>query len=517
MRAVGESGDQTRSSVLIVEDDDETRFVYAKLLEARGYAVATCENGLEALAHLRHQPETDAVLLDLMLPVMDGWRFRIEQRQDPKLSSIPVIALSADDTPKARAIDADAYLGKPVDYQRLVDTLERLVAARKRAQREAQVALADRLTSMGTLAAGIAHEVNNPLAYVMANLDYVLGGRRHERPLDDEEIAALESAREGAERIRTIIRDIQLFAHPGESAVGPVDVRRVIDSCVTLVMPQIRHRAQLERHYETVPDVTAGEAQLAQVFVNLLVNAAQAIPSGEFGRHTIRIVVRAEGARVVCEVQDTGVGVAEEIQGKIFDPFFTTKPLGVGSGLGLAVAHGIVTSLKGTIALDSSAGCTTFRVTLPAADRAAASARKACDPVSTPSARSLQPEPSARRARVLVIDDEPMIGRTMELVLSDEHDVVAMTSGRAACDRLVEGESFDVVFCDLMMPDMSGMDIYAELVEKAPTLLPRVVFLTGGAFTPSAHAFLESTPNQRIHKPFDLSLIRDVIRSRLSS
>jgi signal transduction histidine kinase len=313
---------------------------------------------------------------------MDGWQFRLEQKKDPSLAEIPIVALSADGSPKAATIDADAYIKKPVPLERLVATVERVVVARRHRELGTRMALADRLTALGTLAAGMAHEINNPLSYVLLNVAFVADSI--DKVLDPELFAhapeeqrmrlvaarsmlnsAAERARAGVERIAGIVRGMKMFSQPEDDSRGPVDVRVVIDSTLPMLVREIEGRARLVKDYGDVPLVDANEARLGQVFLNLVLNAAQSL-DGDPG-NVIRLVVRHHPPHVVVEVHDTGSGIADDVRARIFEPFFTTKPVGVGTGLGLSICHGIVRSFGGEIAFESKEGLgTVFRVSLPA-------------------------------------------------------------------------------------------------------------------------------------------------------
>jgi signal transduction histidine kinase len=369
----------TDRTLLVVEDDVDIREAIGGLLAGEGFHVVGRSNGREALEWLRVSSKPDLILLDLMMPVMDGWQFRIAQREDPALSSIPVLALSADSTSKAVAIDADAYLKKPVDYDRLIDTVERLLVESEHRELQARFAQTDRLRSIGTLAAGIAHEINNPLAYLLLNLAYVseelpklLDAQSKSSDRSQEISEVLEHARNGAERIRDIVRSIQTFSRPVNQARAPLDVAPVLEATLAMVQNEIRHRAHLVKDYAEVPQVIANEALLGQVFLNLILNAVQALPEG--GDHNeIRIALWSPTpGQVAVEVGDNGSGIPLQVRERIFEPFFTTKPVGIGTGLGLAICHGIVTSLGGTLSFESEEGKgTVFRVELPGAVRTA--------------------------------------------------------------------------------------------------------------------------------------------------
>jgi CheY-like chemotaxis protein/anti-sigma regulatory factor (Ser/Thr protein kinase) len=258
--------------------------------------------------------------------------------------------------------------------------------------------------------------------------------------------------------------------------------------------------------YGSVPHVDANEARLGQVFLNLIVNAAQAIGEGRADSNEIRVSTSTDSSgRVVVEIRDTGPGMPPETLNNLFTPFFTTKPAGVGTGLGLAICHRIVTGLGGEIAVESQVGVgTAFKVYLPASR-----GEEAEDVVVKEAA------PAARRGRVLLIDDDQMIGGAVRRTLSGEHDVKVLTSAQGALDSIVAGERFDVILCDMMMPVVTGMDFYEQLFQKVREQAERVVFLTGGAFTDRAREFLDRVPNARMEKPFGVQNLRALVNERV--
>ena len=390
----------------------------------------------------------------------------------------------------------------------------------ERRRMENQLIFAGRMAAVGTLAAGVAHEINNPLAYIVANIDFarnqintvtsrmsrsaVAGGPAH---VLDETAEALTEARQGAERVRNIVRDLRVFARGDDDQSGPVAVRRVLDSSINIAWNEIRHRARLVKDFGEVPLIDGNESRLGQVFLNLLLNAAQAIPEGEAERNEIRVSTATDRAgRVIIEVRDTGAGIAPEILSRIFEPFFTTKPDGVGTGLGLWICRGILADLGGTIAVESRLGHgSAFRVTLPPA---------AVDPESE-RIDGRGPEGERQGERVLIIDDEPLILGALRRAFAGDYRITCISDARQALSRLASGERYDVVLCDLMMPEMSGMDVYAELARVAPDQVERMIFLTGGAFTTRAREFLEQVPNARIEKPIDFQNLRALMKNLL--
>jgi two-component system cell cycle sensor histidine kinase/response regulator CckA len=388
---------------------------------------------------------------------------------------------------------------------------------------EARLAHSERMASLGTLAAGVAHEINNPLAYVTANLELALAALGGPEPADPTVLVELlRDAREGATRITRIVRDIRAVARPdpsgGAPAPVPVDVVAALDHALDLVDNRVRLRARVRRAIAPVPPVAGDEARLVQVFVNLLVNAAEALPEGEADRHEIRIEVSDDAGKVAIAIHDDGAGIPPDIASRIFDPFFTTKPVGTGMGLGLAICHGIVTAAGGDIQVTSQPGRgSTFRVRLPHAPPPSPAPSPSPAPPAPPPAATASPAPPAVRARILILDDEVILTRVLASALADDHDVVTATCARDALDLLQGGARFDVVFCDLMMPQMTGMDFYEALGEVSPEHRARIVFLTGGTFTEPAARFLRRVPNPRLEKPFPLTALDEAVRERLAA
>lgn len=370
--------------------------------------------------------------------------------------------------------------------------LFRDVSERKKLQ--AQLASAERMASLGTLSAGVAHEINNPLAYVLANVEFCASeiGRFE---IEDENrsavLDALTEAREGAARIAGVVRDLKAFSREDESAMaGPTDVRRSLEAALKLASVVARHRARVETRFEDVSKAIGVESKLTQVFVNLLVNAAQAIPeSRSDGR--ILVALRQESAdTVLVEVADNGCGMSPDVLARIFDPFFTTKDVGVGTGLGLSICHGLVQSFGASLRAESEPGSgSTFQLRLRVAEEAEESS------MEQPSLRS------GASVRVLVVDDEPLLTTALGRALKD-HAVRTANDAREALMVLAEGARFDVIVCDLQMPEMNGMDLYREISARWPEMAERFLFLTGGATTAKAGEFLAGLArNRKLMKP----------------
>jgi PAS domain S-box-containing protein len=472
------------------------------------------------LAALRYEKESDLIGRSVLDVIHPDDRELVRQRVSSVIASgkaVPPMELRSlrsdgtwyDSETVALALDFD---GAPS-----VLVLGRDITERK--QMQAQLLQTDRMVVMGTLAAGVGHEINNPLTYVLSNL--ALAGEElaqlaqeceHARPEFSAEQGwrtrlselreMLTEAHMGADRVRTIVRDLKIFSRQGEERREPVDVREVLDVSIKMSFHELRSRARLVKDYEAVPTVSADASRLGQVFLNLLVNAAQAIPEGNALGSEITIRVRREGSqRVAVEVSDTGVGIRPELLPRIFEPFFTTKPVGSGTGLGLSICHGIIQSLGGEITLRSELGRgSTFTVLLPVGATVSASPEAPPVPVSS------------QGAQILVIDDEPGVGRALARMMGSQHRVTVVSSAQEALERLGSGAPFDAIFCDLMMPDLSGMDLYERVQEQRPGLAGRFIFMTGGAFTPRAREFLERIPNGWLEKPFEVQQIGRLLR-----
>ncbi len=370
----------------------------------------------------------------------------------------------------------------------------------------------DRLAAVGSLAAGVAHEISNALTgarLVLGRLLTLELSRRPVTPLQHHRIDMLQDVRDSFSRVERIVRGLRKFScMDEEEKMEPVDIAEVLDAVTRVAAHEVGHRARLACDYGRVPPVFGRRAQLQSIFLNLLVNATQAIPEGKAHENAIRVVTRTdEAGRVVIEVTDTGTGILPEHLPHIFDPFFTTKPPSRGFGLGLSVARDIVTSLGGEILAESAIDRgTTFRVVLPPCALTARAAVASAAPGKGAASASRE-----GGDRVLIVDDEPKVAEAIAFAL--DGDVVVAASGREALDILRSDPKFDVVLCDLMMPEITGMDLYEAIVLLDPALAGRFAFMTGGAFTARAQRFLSSVPNPHIEKPFKLEDLRAFVRS----
>jgi PAS domain S-box-containing protein len=388
-----------------------------------------------------------------------------------------------------------------------------------RSRQQAQLLALDRIASVGLLASGLAHEINNPLAAIVTSLELAsnrlsaAGRGGIPGPVHAAELAEdIRSAREATERVRLIVRDLQVFSRVEDDRRSVVNVESLLDTSVRMVAKEIRQRARLEKHYGKVPPVYANESRLGQVFLNLLIHATESLrdlPPRE--DPVIRLTTRAdEHGRVLVEVADSGPGLTTELRERLFVPF-APRPGGGSAGLALTICQRIVHELGGEIiALPNPGGGTVFRLTLPTTGVA-----EAAVPAPGP-ARPVVLAPPRRRGRILVVDDEPIINSAISRTLTPEHEVVTTERAPEALALLRAGERFDVIFCDLMMPQMTGMELHRTLSAELPEQAGRMIFLTGGAFTVAARRFLENVPNVRVEKPFDTRLLRAIVNDRVT-
>lgn len=515
---------------VFVEDRELDVELLLRELRRGGYDVQSKRvDTADALRTALGERSWDVVFSDWSMPQLDALSaLEIVQERVPALPFIIVSGTVGEEIAvAAMRAGAHDYMAKD-KLARLVPAIDRelteCAVRRERQKLQEQLVISDRMASVGTLAAGVAHEINNPLMVAIGNLELVtddleaLADKVSASEVDRSILDALpgrvndardclQHAREACERIRSIVRDLKIFSRSGdEERHGPVDVRRVLESSLRMAWNEIRHRASVVKDYGVVPAVQANESRLGQVFLNLIVNAAQSIPEGRADRNEVRVrTAMADGEHVLVEITDTGTGIAPADLKRVFDAFFTTKPVGVGTGLGLAICHRIVSSLCGEIGVQSELGKgTTFRVLLPVATTST-------EPVAPP-IPALVAVP-ARRGRVLVVDDDPEVASLVRRMLAFDHEVVAVERAQDALDRISAGELFDAIVCDLMMPYMTGMDLHVELSRITPQAASRMVFATGGAFTSAAREFLDRVPNPRLEKPFDARSLRFVIQS----
>lgn len=373
--------------------------------------------------------------------------------------------------------------------------VSRDVTLRKR--EEAQQAAARQLASLGMISAALAHEINNPLAAVTWNVESALAALSMEgaSPAARD---ALTEAHAALTAMRDIVRDLRIFGREERNAVQRVDVLAVLDATLRLARNELRHHARVVLDLQPLPRVRASEAYLGQIFLNLLINAAHAIPQGESDRNRIVVRTRTEAdGRARIDIEDSGVGMTADVRERLFTPFFTTKPLGVGSGLGLSICQRMVAHIEGEIRVETSPGVgSTFTVLLPAAQ-------------SEPAFSATDATPARTRRSVLFVDDDEGVVQALQRALRDHHDLTGATSAKEAM-ACIEARIPDVIVCDVMMPDALGTELVHGILERWPSLTSRVIFLTGGAWGEGAREIMSGRLGRVLQKPIGIA---DLVRA----
>jgi len=561
--------DEEPGRVLAVDDSPISLEILSDLLERDGHEVLHATSAADAL-ELVDQTSLDVIVCDLHMPEMDG--FVMLERLRSGQVELPVVYISVDDRLESvlHAIHSRAFgyvlkkgngirllrpvvrkalahvravrrnIGLSEELQRANEELEQRVVDRtlelertieelehqKRAlantvrqleESRRRALTQERLATLGGLAASVAHDINNPAAYILSNLRSAQYDLRRIRavltstsPKVDQTAAldalaeveqVLEDSFEGAGRIVAIARNITPFACPPKAATEVVDVNEAIRVACRTMDNEIRHRAQLEMHLEQLPLTSGNQKRLVQAFVNLLSNAALAIPEGNSTLHRIAVRTVVDGGRIVATVSDTGCGIARELLPRVQDPFFTTRDPGRGTGLGLALVSQIVSEHQGAIDITSvEKEGTQVALFIPI------DAQVAADP---PRAAVAAEAGELTGLRLLIIDDDIRLLRAMRRELGRSNDVSTAHGGEQALAILANDTSFDLVLCDLMMPELDGPRLHEQLTNHSSPVLPRLAFMTGGAFTDRARDFATKLNCPVLPKPVTKSALRE--------
>lgn len=535
--------EQTGLTVLLADDDPVVVQALREDLECEEYRLLSAESGAECLKFLEAE-SVDLLLLDLVMPGISGFEILKRLSLDEKTRGLPVLVLSSSGSEVVRALKAGAvdYLTKPWQPEELLarvrthvrlrereleladtvrrlnqrtDELENEIAERRRA--EAQLVMASRMSSVGVVAAGVAHEINNPLTYLIGNLELLCSkldaGHSANTPLPLDRLAKMaEHAREGAERVRIIVRDLKTFSRPDTEELERVNLGEVIDSVLRLAGHEIKHRASVTRDQSFAPPVLGNAARLSQVLLNVVANAAQAMDRGSPSTNNLHISTSLlpNGHMVEVRLRDTGVGMDARSMAHAFDLFYTTKSDGSGgTGLGLSLCRKIVEGFGGSIAIQSELGKgTEVSIRLPVYD-ADSAFRAAGSPTSALTETSRDPVTAARR--LLVIDDEAEIGTLVAALLSDSFEVRVVHEASEALAILRSGEKLDVILCDLMMSGYTGMDLFELVEQELPQFRNCFLFMTGGACTSRARTFAAKNAKKVLEKPFSLEQLKHAL------
>jgi signal transduction histidine kinase len=494
--------------VLFVEDSEDDVLLLTRQLERGGFeAVAACVQDGAAMADALRAHSWDVVLCDCSLPTF-GPLEALALLKSLEIDLPFIIVSGTIDEDAAVAVmraGAHDYIPKGRS-SRLLPALERelrdaAVRARER-ELQQQVLIADRMTSLGVVAAGVAHELNNPLAAVVAHLELLterLSARDLPPGLAEELQSSLHDARDGADRARRIVRELNLFSRASDQ-LEVVDVERAIEAAMRISWHELRRRARVVVRYRSVAAVRASEARLVQVFLNLLINAGHAVGDDRPAQNTITVSTAMRDGGVWCEVSDTGPGIPGHVLAKLFTPFLTTKPAGLGTGLGLSICQGIINGFGGKLSgANLPERGAVFAIWLPAAPQEVVS-----DPVPRSAPR--------RRGRVLVIGDRasPCVAEVQSL--SSEHDLVARDQALDALRLIEYGQRFDAILCDTPAPGLTGPGFHRRLLAVAPEQAAALVFL-GESSSESNLRLPGDWVNRHLEKPFDQDTLRRLVRA----
>jgi len=511
------------AKILIVDDERAMVNILELLLEHVGYTNLRSTTDPREVLECCAEFQPDLILLDLRMPYLDGVQVlkQLEgRRADPYL---PVLVLTADVSReiKRTALEAGAsdFVTKPFEQAELLLRVRNLLEMRflhreLRRQNEAlearieerthQLLEAEKLATMGNLLAGVAHELNSPLSVILGHV-----GLFAATATDDSTCARAREIGEAAERCVRIVRSFLTMArcHPPER--GHVALNDLLRDAVELLAFELRiDNVDVQLDLESdLPLVWADGHQLNQVAVNLIANARQALRGAPPPRR-LRLVTRyeAQRRRARIEVADTGPGIPLEIQARVFEPFFTTKPEGEGTGLGLALARGIIEGHGGAISVESRPGeGARFLIDLPVE----------APPVTNDEPETLDAALPVPGKTILVVDDEPAVAALLAEGLSrDGYKVDTAANGAIALTKLA-AHNYDLIISDSGMPVLSGPELYRELERREPHLARRFVFVTGDVLNSSTRAFVAQTGALQLEKPFTLESVKRVVRRAL--
>ncbi len=367
-------------------------------------------------------------------------------------------------------------------------------------QLHTRAVLNDKLATVGTLTAGIIHEINNPLTWLLGNIDLLQDEflQLKKENINQQVLAKLDEmindSLQGAKQIRDIVSTLKGFSRLEDKELFPVDIHSIINDAIKIASTQFKNHPDIQTIFAPdLPLMMFTRNKLLQVFLNLIINAHQSLPENNLNNNSITISTTTEDELLRIDITDSGIGIKPEDLPKIFESFYTTKPAGIGTGLGLSICSDIVSSMGGKIDVKSVFGSgTTFTIHLPISLN-----------VQTENTLRLV-KTSQTRKHILIVDDEPFLLKSMQRLLEDIHDITTATGGRAALTLLEDGtDEFDTIISDLNMPDINGADLYRYVAEKYPGFEKNIIFMTGSVFTPALKEFLSTVNNLRLTKPIN--------------
>ncbi len=513
--SLGENHEAESVRVLLIAIADDNRHLITRRIREFDPTIElhTADSLREATQRIQAEA-FDCILVDYRLP--DG--YGLDLLKDTGLIPVVMLTALADEAVVRTALKEGAqdYLFKDqVHGPTLVRSIRYAIERKRAAELRGKLKHAERLGALGQLAAGVAHEINNPAAIISANNTVLIEGLNELRgllglvsPDVKEKLNELQEMiadnASGVERIVRVVRKLHSFSKLEHGQNEEVDLNHVIRSVCALLDNKIRFHAQLTLDLaESLPTLMAGQGELDQVVTNVIVNSLQAIEGGEAQKHKIRISTRLSGQVIRMEIEDSGRGISKESQERVFEPFFTTNPT-EGAGLGLAISSEIVQKMRGKIELVSEVGKGTLvTIALPLE---IATGDLPVEELPT------KPERSFQRAalNILIVDDEEMLLRAYARALKKER-LVMLKSGQSALGLIRDGARFDGILCDLMMPDLDGQAFYEAVGQVAPEMLSKLVFCTGGAFTRKMQHFVNQPDVKVLEKPVSSLALKEVL------
>lgn len=504
--------------LLLVDDNHFDRMAIEHLLSstAQEFDVISARDAEEALAAMR-TTGFDCILMDVHLPKQSGMQLMQQAMRQLGKNCPPIVLMTAsssrDTGVAALKGGADDFLNKDqLSSELLLDTILGVIQKRSDEHAKERHELESRMRSLGQLAAGIAHELNNPAAYIRVNLDLLeeqLGQAvRGETPPPthsdlENHLKLIRECAEGLERMASIVSELQSFTRSGHTGAEPVSLDDVVDSSARFLRSRLASVRSAEVTLSGTPIVMANRRRMVQVVVNLMSNALDA---ADPDKPAIRIATQHSTGYAEVVVEDNGPGIPVHLREKVFEPFFTTKGPGRGTGLGLSLSGEYVAQAGGTLEVDGSPlGGALFRVRIPLA------AKRSPVPVAPATAARIK---KGRQVTILAVDDEPNIRRAYARVLGTRYQVYTAGNGTEALEVL-NRQSVDAIICDLAMPDMGGRDLLRVLKETRPDMARRVIFCTGGDLGGTPQTNTEEG-NLVLSKPVSKFTLEDAIDSLLT-
>ncbi len=480
--------------LLLVDDDPVDRRAITRAFKQTTLDLQITEaDTLSAAQTALNSSNFDCVLLDVTLPGGSGLELL------PMAQQAPVIFLTGTDdsdlAERALKQGAQDYLLKDEIRPRALGRAVLFAIERKRAEQMlSNLQQTERLSALGHMAASVAHEINNPSAIAQVNLyalKETLESQQNLVPqsLNQELTELVDEALHGIQRVTNIVRKLNVFSQidPGQRA--PLVVNELVEQARDIVHNKLQYRAHLELVLcESPLQVYGNASDLLQVLTSLLLNSAQAFQNDHPDENLIRVETAAHKKKVHILITDTGIGIPNEIRNRVLEPFFTTKPVGSGTGLGLSISKQLIESHGGSLSLSPKKPVgTEALIVLPALDS-----------VAQPDAPQAKEAPP-KTQRVLLIDDEPKLLRAYKRLLRPHETVCG--DGKFALELLPQDSNFDLVLCDLMMPQVDGPQIYQAIERFAPHLLDRLHFYSGGLFTERMERFVAGLNTPLLEKP----------------